>query len=300
MKDNDTQPYLVIVVCSKPEHTELRLAMRRTWGLELPDDPWVVLRFFVGRDDGWDDIMERERALHGDVVRTDHLDTYENLSHKVLAALAWALHHDDDDDAAFHHHHHPPPLFVMKIDDDTYVNLPHLLQELQHRHKSVTGGGGGGGGGGEDAADAAAAAAAAAARSKYVMGAVCLDSPVVRDGGDRWFVSRLDYPSDVYPPYVFGGGYVMTRAAAEAVVEASVEAEYLAVEDVFVTGVLARAAGVARVSHPGFAFWTARRPSPCQLLSGRRLTAVNLTAKEFYGLSSGIHALLRAGNWTRC
>ena len=258
-----TQLRLVIVVCSKPENTELRLAIRRSWGLEL-DKPDVVLRFFVGQDDGWDDIIEREQALHSDVIRTDYVDSYENLSYKVLAAISWALHSIG------------PPLYIMKIDDDTYVNLPYLLHEL--RNRSVI----------------------SDATHRYVMGAVCLDSPVVRDDGDKWFVSYLDYPSDVYPTYVFGGGYVMTRAAAESVLAASLKVEYLHLEDVFITGILARAAGVAHVSHPGFAFWTSRRPSPCDVVTGRRLTAVNLTSKQFYIMYSGIHAILRAGNWTQC
>ena len=260
----NTRPYLVIIVCSKPENTQLRLAIRRSWALEL-DKPDVVLRFFVGHDDGWDDIIEREQALHSDVIRTEYVDSYENLSYKVLAAISWALHSLG------------PPRYIMKIDDDTYVNLPYLLHELHNKSVIISD-----------------------ATRRYVMGAVCLDSPVVRDDGDKWFVSHLDYPNDVYPTYVFGGGYVMTRAAAESVLAASLKTEYLHLEDVFITGILARAAGVGHVSHPGFAFWTSRSPSPCDVVTGRRLTAVNLTSKQFYVMYSGIHAILRTGNWTKC
>ncbi|KAL8558410.1 hypothetical protein ACOMHN_064757 [Nucella lapillus] len=258
-----TSHAFVIVVCSKPENTELRLAIRRSWGIEVNASK-VMLRFFVGQNDDWDKIITREQDIHGDVIRTEYMDTYENLSYKVLAAMSWALRNV----GSVQH--------VMKIDDDTYVNLPFLLSEL--RDISVI----------KDATQL------------YVIGAVCVNSSVVRDEGNKWFVSHLDYPSDVYPTYVFGGGYVMTKSAAAGILAASAQADYLHLEDVFVTGILARAAGVRHLSHPAFAFWTSPTPSPCDLVTGRRLTAVTMTPKQFYAMYSGIHAILRTGNWTAC
>lgn len=257
-------PCLVVMVCSKPDNTELRLAIRKTWDFEL-DKTQVVVRFFVGHDEAWDDIIEREQALHNDVVITDYMDTYENLSYKVLAAMSWALQHVRS------------ARYVMKTDDDTYLNLPYILHELRRSNNVISD-----------------------ATRSYIIGAVCVDSPVVREDGDKWFVSELDYPSDVYPTYVFGGAYVMTRAAAESILAASLKADYLHLEDVFITGILARAAGVVHVSHPGFAFWTSKRPSFCDVVTGRRLSAVNMTSKQFYNMYSGIHAILRTGNWTKC
>ncbi|KAK7501947.1 hypothetical protein BaRGS_00006699 [Batillaria attramentaria] len=259
--NQQTEPFLVVLVVSKPENTQLRLAIRRTWGRDLnAERSEVVLRFFVGQDDSWDDIVEREQALHGDVMKTDFVDTYVNLSYKVLASISWAV-------GTF-----TTAAYVMKVDDDTYVNLPYLLHELRHD----------------------------VMKGQYgVMGAVCVNSTVVRHPGDKWFVSDLDYPGDTYPKYVFGGGYVMTRAAAKALVAASSSTDYLHLEDVYVTGVLARRAGVRHLGHPGFSFWASSRPTPCEMLRNR-VTAVNLTSRQFLKMYSGIHLLLRTGNWTAC
>ncbi|KAL8581710.1 hypothetical protein ACOMHN_043128 [Nucella lapillus] len=159
-----------------------------------------MLRFFVGQNDDWDKIITPEQDIHGDVIRTEYMDAYANLSYKVLAAMFWALRNV----GSVQH--------VMKIDDDTYVNLPFLLSEL--RDISVI----------KDATQL------------YVIGAVCVSSSVVRDEGNKWFVSHLDYPSDVYPTYVFGGVYVMTKSAAAGILAASARADYLHLEDVFVNG----------------------------------------------------------------
>lgn len=256
----DWDPFLVVVVCSKPENTQLRLAVRRTWGLNL-DSAKVLVRFFVGQDDGWDSIIAREQELHNDVIKTDLADTYFNLSRKVLSALSWSVRNA------------PRARYVMKTDDDTYVNVPYLLHALRSH---------------------------ALGDDYSITGAVCVNSSVVRDPADKWFVTYLDYPSDVYPTYVFGGGYVMSVTAARAILLASRNSDYLHLEDVYVTGILAKRAGIRRVAYEGFSFWMSKRPSPCEMAINSRVTAVNLTANEFYKLYSEIHLILRTGNWTAC
>ena len=59
--------------------------------------------------------LEAESDRTGDLAITDNVDTYQNLTLKTLAGLAWAT------DKC------PGAKFVLKADDDVFVQVPRLL-----------------------------------------------------------------------------------------------------------------------------------------------------------------------------
>ncbi|XP_042871987.1 beta-1,3-galactosyltransferase 5-like [Penaeus japonicus] len=67
-------------------------------------------------------------------------------------------------------------------------------------------------------------------------------SRVKRQG--RWAVRSEDYPSDTYPPYCMGAAWVLRTAVLPRLLTAAVRVPFLWVDDVYVTGILAQAAGV--------------------------------------------------------
>ncbi|KAI1711467.1 galactosyltransferase domain-containing protein [Ditylenchus destructor] len=73
------------------------------------------------------------------------------------------------------------------------------------------------------------------------------DNKIQRDKKNRWYVSREDFPEDVYPPYVFGPFYLISSEGVAAMLNHTPEVKAFSVDDAFYTGVLAEKAGVIRV-----------------------------------------------------
>ena len=64
--------------------------------------------------------LKSEAAAHGDLLTLPSVeDSYKGLTDKVLTALATI-----DEDLDFN--------YLLKVDDDTFVNLPRLVQELEN------------------------------------------------------------------------------------------------------------------------------------------------------------------------
>ncbi|XP_001376070.3 beta-1,3-galactosyltransferase 6 [Monodelphis domestica] len=118
--------FLAVLVVSAPAGTERRRAVRSTWLADAGQpgplaDVWA--RFVVGTAGlaaPERRALEREQALHGDLLLLPVRDAYENLTAKVLAMFAWL-----DEHVAFD--------FVLKADDDTFARLGALRDELRAR-----------------------------------------------------------------------------------------------------------------------------------------------------------------------
>lgn len=61
---------------------------------------------------------DKEEEDFGDIVFLNVGDSYELLIGKLREAMRWTIEHRN-------------PVYVAKFDDDTYVNVPVLLQDLQ-------------------------------------------------------------------------------------------------------------------------------------------------------------------------
>ncbi|GFS26132.1 beta-1,3-galactosyltransferase 1-like [Elysia marginata] len=252
--------YLAIIVVSRPENMLYRLATRKTWARNARE-LGTVLRFMVGHDPNWDSLIEDEDKIHHDLVILEEDDVYDLLPTKVLEGLAWALSQK------------AKPRYVMKVDDDSIVNLPYLITELSNNIINST----------------------------QILGAICKDAPVVRDPSDKWAVSVLDYPLEKYPTYVAGGGYVMSAEAASDILQArSRTIGWFHLEDVYITGVLAAKAGLSHVAHPGFSYWSDEKAQPCDFLLNKRVISVGHTDVEMNKMFEKTISLIQAGGDEMC
>lgn len=82
----------------------------------------------------------------------------------------------------------PTTTFFLKADDDTFVVVQNLLAALQQTNASY-------------------------------LGRVVTGSKPDRNPRSHWYVSPAAYPNATYPPYAVGGSYVLTRVAAERIVQ---------------------------------------------------------------------------------
>jgi hypothetical protein len=114
---------LFVAIISAPNYFEKRNVIRETWlrHLQMQSDSGSKLKlvgfgFIVGltEDRETQTRIETESATHGDILQVDKMDGYYNLTQKVVGLMNWMNDHCSKVD------------FVLKVDDDVYVNVRNL------------------------------------------------------------------------------------------------------------------------------------------------------------------------------
>ncbi|KAM8962407.1 beta-1,3-galactosyltransferase 5-like [Pelodytes ibericus] len=194
---------LIILVTSHPGHKEPRRAIRKTWAERSSRDVyrWQVF-FLIGRtlDIELDWYIHKEQADHGDLLMGNYLDTYQNLTLKVMHGMKWA---------ADRCHPH----YILKTDDDCFINtihLPALLTKHSPAHTALYIG-------------------SVFSREKRV---------VIRDPTSKWYVSQHEFQPDLYPPYASGVGYILSVDAVTLILSMAEVIPPIPVEDAYI-GILA-------------------------------------------------------------
>ena len=151
--------------------------------------------------------VDAESARYGDILQTAAAEHYNHLSLKTLALLQFAGRHCRR------------AAFVIKTDDDVLVTARRLAAEV--------------------------AARAGEARRPSIHGHLCVECLPSR-GRLSWRSSHREWPWDRYPTFVTGPGYLVSAGAVEPLVRRALDTPYHHLEDVFLTGIVAEAAGVER------------------------------------------------------
>ncbi|XP_022110886.1 beta-1,3-galactosyltransferase 1-like [Acanthaster planci] len=189
---------LLVLVASIHRNFKRRQAIRETWGSlkQLAGLPIVTL-FLLG-DRGDPSLHKRvleESLQHHDLLMEDFVDTYRNLTLKTMMAMKWASTHC------------PQASFVMKTDDDMFVSYQNLLDYVTVLDPP---------------------------RIDLAFGLVIAGEAPIRDKGSKWYMPQDVFPGNLYPPWLSGGGFVLSGDVPGKIYAASLEARYLHLEDVFV------------------------------------------------------------------
>ncbi len=67
--------------------------------------------------------LQEEASNNGDILQADMVEHYNNLTMKTVFTLKFFLNASNFDGN--------PPYFLMKIDDDAYLNVPQLVKVLK-------------------------------------------------------------------------------------------------------------------------------------------------------------------------
>ena len=200
-KDKDL--FLVTYIHTSPDYLERRSIVRRTWAnTTLYKNAKVRVFFVTGRPAtaALQKALELEAKQHGDIIQENFLDTYHNLSIKAVGAMKWVTSRCKQ------------AKFILKTDDDVFVNLfgllPHLL-DLDKYNVNNTG---------------------------LLMCFVWHKMPVMREG--KWKVLESVLPDKHYPTYCSGMAYVMTPDVAIAIYKTSAHVPFFWVDDVYITGTI--------------------------------------------------------------
>lgn len=162
-------PYLLVLIPSTAEHMDVRNSIRKTWGSVATTGHWphkfirqkVKVVFLLAKRSYsfLQRMLVEESERYGDILQGDFKDSYYNLSTKILMGLRWA---SESCKVA---------KFILKADDDTFVDIPAVIDLVMRENNDET-----------------------------ILGYVYGISPVKRHG--VWKVSTEIFPFTTYPKYV--------------------------------------------------------------------------------------------------
>ncbi|XP_071759115.1 beta-1,3-galactosyltransferase 1-like isoform X1 [Centroberyx gerrardi] len=128
-KCEQQKPFVVLMVPVAPHNREHRDIIRSTWGSESTVLGKVVKLFFLlalHPGEGAEQIQQQllqESREHQDLIQSDFLDCYKNLTIKTMVMLEWLDSHCSS------------ASYAMKIDSDTFLNLNNLVNMLLNAPK---------------------------------------------------------------------------------------------------------------------------------------------------------------------
>ncbi|GAB6025044.1 hypothetical protein CHUAL_010149 [Chamberlinius hualienensis] len=202
--NNGSDIYFVVYVHSSPDHTKERHSIRSTWGSVKKIGDWgVKVTFLIGlTNDHLQQQLQSESDQHGDIVQGNFIDSYRNLSYKHLMGYKWILSNC------------PKTKFIVKVDDDSFVDIIQLYNLLHEIYRDVPSG--------------------MLACSVWPAG-----SAPQREPHNKWTVDYNEYPYDTYPAYCGGLAYVVSPDIARDLLAASLYVPFFWIDDLYVTGFLA-------------------------------------------------------------
>ncbi|GIY17387.1 beta-1,3-galactosyltransferase 2 [Caerostris darwini] len=233
---------LLVLVCTAVPNSLQRQTIRETWGSvasSMNNTGYVRLAFLVGATSNplYQQQLEQESLQYSDIVQQNFLDSYQNLTLKSVMLLKWVSEYC------------PDVQFVMKTDDDMYVNINNLVHSLTRFP----------------------------IKSNVMYGVLFRKAKPDRNPRAKWYVPKNQFDGDVFPDYLSGTGYVMSRDVVPKLLDASTTLPFLVMEDVFITGLCASQCRVKRYNIKGFAYWR-RPPSGCAFKD--TITGHHVTVKD--------------------
>ena len=193
------------------------------------------------------------------MVQEDFIDAYRNLTYKGIAALKWVTNYCSH------------AKFILKSDDDIFVNTFTLIQHL----KSL------------DKMSHTKALTTKADVQNLLLCLVWNHMPVMRTG--KWKVSENDFKENYYPTYCSGSAFTMSTDVAIKMHEVSYQVPFFWVDDFYITGLLPLK---AHINHTQF--------MSTYVLNGKKLDEKFTGPQWFTYIFSHVHDLnLVQSVWTK-
>lgn len=202
-----TYKFLVIVHTS-PANRNRRNLLRETWANVNETDIGILFLTGLERDKTLQMELNKEMRQYGNFIHGDFLDTYKNLTYKHIMGLKYV------------YYHCPNIQYVVKVDDDVFVNVQ-ILKSFFETFLQRYG------------------------RTKNILCSTRIGHSVLRDG--KWAVNTTEYPNTTYPPHCPGFAIIYPKTAVELLYNVAQETKFFWIDDVHVTGTVAKNAGVGHV-----------------------------------------------------
>ncbi|CAH2056547.1 unnamed protein product, partial [Iphiclides podalirius] len=209
---------------------------------EAVSDPDYKLVFLLGLppNENSTDLQDRidaEAETYSDIIQEGFVDSYNNLTLKSIMMLKWVTNNCNES-----------VRYILKTDDDMYINVPNLVSTLRRRAAAFDNG-----------------AKGAGAKEFLLLGDLICGARPVQDSKSKWYSPRYMYPGRVYPRYLSGTGYVLSAPAAHSLYAAALTTTYFHLEDIYITGMCAARALPRLVARDeaGFSYQPVRGAAAC-------------------------------------
>lgn len=203
---DDLNIVALIMVTSYFGNVETRSAMRRSHSRVVLNDMYFKRIFLLGEspEDKYTSqkSVEDEFKRFGDIVQGSFIEAYRNLTYKHTMGLKWAK-----DNC-------PNAKFVIKMDDDTVINverLPTLLESLK-----------------------------VSENKDLIAGYVLRGMVPIREPANKWYVTQEEYELTSYPTFVSGWFYITTPKTCDRLFNLTNSTKYFWIDDTYITGILAQ------------------------------------------------------------
>lgn len=201
---------LLILITSAPNHINYRQSIRQTWS-HFGQRTDVAIGFIIGRLETPGPVkvqLQHEMNLYGDLIQANFVDSYNNLTLKTISILEWTLTYCSTAE------------FLLKTDDDMFINVPRLLEFIQlHRNKK-----------------------------SLIYGRLAKKWKPIRNKKSKYYVSPAQYGAKLFPSFTTGPAYLFTGGKTiEKMYHMALKNTYLKLEDVYTTGIVAQNAGINRI-----------------------------------------------------
>ncbi|GAB0095494.1 hypothetical protein DMENIID0001_108860 [Sergentomyia squamirostris] len=245
----------LIFITSAPDHFAERKSIRDTWG-SIGREPGVVMSFLIGatHNDTMEQSLKTESDTYQDLIRGNFIDSYRNLTLKTLSMMEWTINYC------------PMTPFVLKTDDDMFVNMDRVL-DFMDEHNEAT---------------------------KSIFGNIARNWQPMRNPSAKWYLPEEVFRSYVYPNFATGPIYLLTGDIVMDLYKEATETPFLWLEDVFFTGFLAEALKIPRIDIGKVVKRMDAKNLPCEIPDLIALHQVNVT--EQYEFWTSIHNMEIMGN----
>ncbi|XP_056117089.1 UDP-GlcNAc:betaGal beta-1,3-N-acetylglucosaminyltransferase 7, like [Rhinichthys klamathensis goyatoka] len=193
---------VLVVVKSVIEEHDRREAVRQTWGKEQEIQGLKIKTLFLlgtpatGKDGrNLQALVQYEDRTYGDILQWDFMDTFFNLTLKEVNFLRW-----------FNIYCSGVP-FIFKGDDDVFVHTKNLVELIGFRVE-------------ENRVE------------NLIVGDTIFEAKPIRNHQSKYFIPKELYDTR-YPPYLGGGGFLMSSQVARRLFVVSESVELYPIDDVF-------------------------------------------------------------------
>ncbi|XP_071442585.1 beta-1,3-galactosyltransferase 5 [Hetaerina americana] len=199
---------LLVLVTSAPRHADARMAIRQTWGhFGVRRDMSVGFLVASSKESDTHHLLEAESALYSDIIRAKFVDSYVNLTLKTISMFEWV------------DTYCPKVHFVLKTDDDMFINVPRLLSFIR-KH---------------------------AGDKRTIYGRLAKKWKPIRNKKSKYYVSPQQYKPSVFPDFTTGPAYLLTSDTIHDLYVTALNKTYLHLEDVYATGIVAQDIKIKRI-----------------------------------------------------
>lgn len=200
---------IIMVVPSHPLNVAHRTVLRSVYN-RIIDGQRISVVFLCGtiKNNTLQEAILKENSVQKDIVQGNFNDGYRSVTYNHLQGLKWAINHCKQ------------ATYIIKVDDDIYLNLPLLISNLFSPRHDFT---------------------------NKIFCSLWYHAIPKRNIRDKYYVSYQEYAGKEYPTYCNGWVVVYQQDVARQIVRTSAQISYFWMSDVFIAGMCPEKAGIGFV-----------------------------------------------------